>query len=217
MIPADPRQPVRMASSVCSSRINTAAVIDEANADIATPHSVTFIGVSRCDRTRRTSAPAKQRGGTGGGNPQATKRQRQPKRARHYHRQRRPGVESQNMRLRRAGCGSRTAAARPPRRARRPHYRGGAEAQQSQFDNDVMVEIARIEMEECLHHGLRGDEACADAQMQNSAQRQQQSVKIGKARECASWLNGALAERHKERLTGQRVLWTYARRHQTPL
>ena len=47
LIPArSPASQVRMASSVCSSRINTAAVIDEANADIATPHSVTFIGVS---------------------------------------------------------------------------------------------------------------------------------------------------------------------------
>ena len=46
MTPAtSPASQVRMASSVCSSRINTVAVIDEANADIATPHSVTFIGV----------------------------------------------------------------------------------------------------------------------------------------------------------------------------
>ena len=35
-----------MASSVCSSSMSTVAVIDAANADIATPHRVTFIGVS---------------------------------------------------------------------------------------------------------------------------------------------------------------------------
>ena len=42
------------------------------------------------------------------------------------------------------------------------------------WGDDVMVEIARIEMDECLNHRLRGDEACADAQVQNSAKRQQQ-------------------------------------------
>ena len=47
LIPAiSPASQVRRESSVCSSRINTAAVIDEANADIATPHRVTFIGVN---------------------------------------------------------------------------------------------------------------------------------------------------------------------------
>ena len=41
-----PASQVRRASRVCSSRIRTAAVTDEANADSATPHSVTFMGVS---------------------------------------------------------------------------------------------------------------------------------------------------------------------------
>ncbi|MNL32174.1 hypothetical protein D3C87_1540060 [compost metagenome] len=40
-----PASQVRIASRVCSSRISTAAVMDEANADSATPQSVTFIGV----------------------------------------------------------------------------------------------------------------------------------------------------------------------------
>ncbi len=41
-----PASHVRIASSVCSSRIRIAAVIEDTNADSATPHKVTFIGVN---------------------------------------------------------------------------------------------------------------------------------------------------------------------------
>src|SRR5699024_3012308 len=41
-----PASHVRIASSVCSSRIRIAAVIEDTNADSATPHKVTFIDVN---------------------------------------------------------------------------------------------------------------------------------------------------------------------------
>ena len=45
-IPAVAGQPVRIASSVCSSRINIAAVTADANPDSATPHNVMRSGVA---------------------------------------------------------------------------------------------------------------------------------------------------------------------------
>jgi hypothetical protein len=37
-----------------------------------------------------------------------------------------------------------------------------------------MVEIARVEVNECLHYRLRGDKACTDPQMSNRPHCQQQ-------------------------------------------
>ena len=178
-----------MASSVCSSSMSTVAVIDAANADIATPHRVTFIGVSpaRPDEenvsTSRKSAaaPAAAISGRPNGSDE-------PEGARQHHRQRRPGIQPQDMRLaeRVADHGLQQHARDAEGRAR---HQGGAEPQQPQPDDDAMVEIARVEVEECVYHRLRGDNARPDAQVRNRAHRQQQQRKEQERPErCASWL-----------------------------
>ncbi len=91
-----PASQVRIASSVCSSRINIAAVTADANPDSATPHNVMRSGVARRARQRpapsrhRTAAPRRRRRSTGARRESA---EGQAQRRGRHHRQRGAGVK----------------------------------------------------------------------------------------------------------------------------
>ncbi len=159
-----PASQVRIASSVCSSRINIAAVTADANPDSATPHNVMRSGVrpaapgrgQRHHATEQQPAPqAAVSGRPAGKAPKdrpsaevATTASEAPALS--------PRICGSPSGLRITVCSSSPAtpsARAGQQRRRQPH--------QTQIDDNPLLKVARIVLQQRLQHRLRGDPAGA--------------------------------------------------------
>ena len=93
---------MRIASGVCSSRINIAAVIADANADSATRTGVMRSGVAPTGEANAIPAE-QQRPPQAAVSSRAAGSAEEPQRRGRHHRQRRAGVKAEDMRLAQPG------------------------------------------------------------------------------------------------------------------